>query len=202
MAPGVTALSISTLSVCGEGIRPGPRFSGFPRIGMAASTVEKGGRGRSGGTRRQSGSPLFPDRAESVAYRDPPGFPADLVWEQPSARMDMSGQSTRRFALITGAAVTGPESRPGAGEEWMAYRRCGPDRGTWNRNRSASRGGRGSGEFHPLDVRDGGQWERLRDDLQKRWPQLDLLINNAGVSASGKWASRRSMTGNGFSTST
>ncbi|QDT54741.1 Diacetyl reductase [(S)-acetoin forming] [Caulifigura coniformis] len=44
----------------------------------------------------------------------------------------------------------------------------------------------GSAEFLPLDVRDEDQWAALRTDLQSRWPALDLLVNNAGVSCSGE----------------
>lgn len=44
----------------------------------------------------------------------------------------------------------------------------------------------GSAEFLALDVRDEAQWIVLHDDLRHRWPQLDLLVNNAGVSASGE----------------
>ena len=43
----------------------------------------------------------------------------------------------------------------------------------------------GTAEFLPLDVREERQWSALHYDLRRRWPQLDLLINNAGVSASG-----------------
>jgi NAD(P)-dependent dehydrogenase (short-subunit alcohol dehydrogenase family) len=44
----------------------------------------------------------------------------------------------------------------------------------------------GSAEFFSLDIRDEAGWESLRSDLQDRWPQLDLLVNNAGVSCSGE----------------
>lgn len=44
----------------------------------------------------------------------------------------------------------------------------------------------GSAEFLSLDVRDEAQWSDLKSDLQRRWPQLDLLVNNAGVSCSGE----------------
>jgi len=44
----------------------------------------------------------------------------------------------------------------------------------------------GTAEFLPLDVRDEEQWAALKADLQDRWPALDLLVNNAGVSCSGE----------------
>jgi NAD(P)-dependent dehydrogenase (short-subunit alcohol dehydrogenase family) len=44
----------------------------------------------------------------------------------------------------------------------------------------------GAAEVLPLDVRDEAGWDLLRADLQSRWPQLDLLVNNAGVSCSGE----------------
>ena len=44
----------------------------------------------------------------------------------------------------------------------------------------------GTGEFLSLDVRDEAQWSALRNDLGQRWPQLDMLVNNAGVSCSGE----------------
>ncbi len=44
----------------------------------------------------------------------------------------------------------------------------------------------GSGEVFSLDVRQEDQWQSLRDQLRGRWPQLDLLVNNAGVSCSGE----------------
>jgi NAD(P)-dependent dehydrogenase (short-subunit alcohol dehydrogenase family) len=44
----------------------------------------------------------------------------------------------------------------------------------------------GSGQLEPLDVRDESAWTALRDRLQRDWGRLDLLVNNAGVVASGK----------------
>jgi NAD(P)-dependent dehydrogenase (short-subunit alcohol dehydrogenase family) len=41
--------------------------------------------------------------------------------------------------------------------------------------------GRVDGEFAKLDVSDGDGWVALRERLQRNWPRLDLLINNAGV---------------------
>jgi len=44
----------------------------------------------------------------------------------------------------------------------------------------------GDGQTELLDVRDPTQWEALRDRLQAAWPQLDLLVNNAGVAGAGE----------------
>jgi NAD(P)-dependent dehydrogenase (short-subunit alcohol dehydrogenase family) len=43
----------------------------------------------------------------------------------------------------------------------------------------------GTAQIEPLDVRDEQQWLALRDRLRGQWPQCDLLVNNAGVVASG-----------------
>jgi short-subunit dehydrogenase len=43
----------------------------------------------------------------------------------------------------------------------------------------------GSGECVMLDVSSELQWNELHHKLRQRWPQLDLLVNNAGVCASG-----------------
>lgn len=44
----------------------------------------------------------------------------------------------------------------------------------------------GTAETLPLDVRDEQQWIRLHESLRRRWPTLDLLVNNAGVCGSGE----------------
>jgi len=43
----------------------------------------------------------------------------------------------------------------------------------------------GSAHVESLDVRHESQWLALRDRLQTAWPQCDLIVNNAGVVASG-----------------
>ncbi|HEX4129371.1 MAG TPA: SDR family NAD(P)-dependent oxidoreductase [Pirellulales bacterium] len=43
----------------------------------------------------------------------------------------------------------------------------------------------GSGQLEPLDVASASQWQALAARLQQAWPRLDLLVNNAGVAASG-----------------
>jgi NAD(P)-dependent dehydrogenase (short-subunit alcohol dehydrogenase family) len=44
----------------------------------------------------------------------------------------------------------------------------------------------GTAQFERLDVREEHEWLDLRDRLQTEWPQLDLIVNNAGVVASGE----------------
>lgn len=44
----------------------------------------------------------------------------------------------------------------------------------------------GSAEFQRLDVSDKRRWAPLRDQLQQRWPRLELLINCAGLCGSGE----------------
>lgn len=46
----------------------------------------------------------------------------------------------------------------------------------------------GRGTVHRLDVTDPAQWHALHERLQAVWPRLDLLANNAGVSAGGESA--------------
>ncbi|HBK72999.1 MAG: SDR family NAD(P)-dependent oxidoreductase [Planctomycetes bacterium] len=39
---------------------------------------------------------------------------------------------------------------------------------------------------NPFDVRDVDSWRRLSDQLEKEWPAIDLLVNAAGVGATGE----------------
>lgn len=43
----------------------------------------------------------------------------------------------------------------------------------------------GSGRVERFDVADPNAWNALRQQLESSWPQLDLLVNNAGVVVSG-----------------
>jgi NAD(P)-dependent dehydrogenase (short-subunit alcohol dehydrogenase family) len=43
----------------------------------------------------------------------------------------------------------------------------------------------GSGQVERLDVADPAQWAPLVEKLRQQWPQLDLLVNNAGVCGAG-----------------
>ncbi len=44
----------------------------------------------------------------------------------------------------------------------------------------------GEGRVEHLDVSEQDQWQTLRERLQADWPQLDLLVNNAGVAGAGE----------------
>jgi NAD(P)-dependent dehydrogenase (short-subunit alcohol dehydrogenase family) len=44
----------------------------------------------------------------------------------------------------------------------------------------------GDGIVHHMDVSQPSAWEQLREKLTGEWPQLDLLVNNAGVAGSGE----------------
>ncbi|MCG8448085.1 MAG: SDR family NAD(P)-dependent oxidoreductase [Pirellulales bacterium] len=44
----------------------------------------------------------------------------------------------------------------------------------------------GGGQAEHLDVTDVSAWVQLREKLRRDWPQLDLLINNAGICAAGE----------------
>ncbi|MFM7520602.1 MAG: SDR family NAD(P)-dependent oxidoreductase [Planctomycetota bacterium] len=43
----------------------------------------------------------------------------------------------------------------------------------------------GDGRVERFDVADAAAWAALRQRLERDWPQLDLLVNNAGVAVSG-----------------
>ena len=45
---------------------------------------------------------------------------------------------------------------------------------------------RGSGRALQLDVTDAKSWQSLLENIRREWPQLDLLINNAGICAAGE----------------
>jgi short-subunit dehydrogenase len=47
-------------------------------------------------------------------------------------------------------------------------------------------GAGGAGRVELCDVTDPAAWRSLRDRLQKDWPRIDLLVNNAGMFASGE----------------
>jgi NAD(P)-dependent dehydrogenase (short-subunit alcohol dehydrogenase family) len=52
--------------------------------------------------------------------------------------------------------------------------------------RRSERSDRSTGEAVRLDVTDPAAWAALRDRLQRDWPRLDLLVNNAGICTCGE----------------
>jgi NAD(P)-dependent dehydrogenase (short-subunit alcohol dehydrogenase family) len=50
----------------------------------------------------------------------------------------------------------------------------------------AARGHGGGGLAVPFDVRDAAGWQELHDRLRREWPALGLLVNCAGVGATGE----------------
>lgn len=99
----------------------------------------------------------------------------------------MSPGRPRKFALITGGGNGLGRSlatRLG-GSGWHVGIADLDERGAEETQSLVERTG-GSAEVLPLDVRDEAGWELLKADLQSRWPQLDMLVNNAGVSCSGE----------------
>ncbi|MBX3442953.1 MAG: SDR family NAD(P)-dependent oxidoreductase [Planctomyces sp.] len=95
--------------------------------------------------------------------------------------------SSQRFALITGAGS-------GLGRA-LALRlaRDGWHVGLADRDLDAAGETKallgdasGSGEPLPLDVNEVVAWQRIDAHIGARWPALDLLVNNAGVCASGE----------------
>ena len=45
----------------------------------------------------------------------------------------------------------------------------------------------GTGRVEPCDVTSVDAWQDLRERLQAEWPRLDLLVNNAGMYATGRF---------------
>jgi NAD(P)-dependent dehydrogenase (short-subunit alcohol dehydrogenase family) len=94
---------------------------------------------------------------------------------------------SRKYALITGA---GSGLGRGlavhlAGGGWHVGIADVDSAGGLESQRLVEQAG-GTAECIALDVRDESQWRIVRENLQQRWPQLDLLINNAGVCVSGE----------------
>lgn len=95
-------------------------------------------------------------------------------------------RSSRRTAIVTGAASgLGRALCERLARDGYLIAICDIDltgaAETLNRVEAAG----GSGRVEPLDVTDPLAWEALRERLEHDWPQLDLLINNAGVVVSG-----------------
>jgi len=99
----------------------------------------------------------------------------------------MQSSTQRRTGLITGAAsgLGRAIALRLARDSWNLALADVNDAGLEESLRLVRQAG-GDGFVEHLDVRNFDEWEALRDRLQARWPQLDLLVNNAGVAGSGR----------------
>ena len=94
--------------------------------------------------------------------------------------------ATKRYAIVTGAGsglgratsvelarhgwhIALADINPSGAEETLALVRTSG----------------GDGQVERLDVTKPEEWQALRDRLKATWPQLDLLVNNAGVGVGG-----------------
>ena len=95
----------------------------------------------------------------------------------------------RRTAVITGAAsgLGAALTRLLAVEGWsLALVDLPESAASLERVAPASPGGVSTTLVAPFDVRDAAGWQALHDRLRAAWPALDLLVNAAGVGATGE----------------
>jgi NAD(P)-dependent dehydrogenase (short-subunit alcohol dehydrogenase family) len=99
----------------------------------------------------------------------------------------MSSGRPRKFALITGAGGgLGRSLATRLGTLGWHVGIADLNAAGAAETQSLVEGAGGTAEFLRLDVRDEAGWESLKSELQSRWPKLDMLVNNAGVSCSGE----------------
>jgi NAD(P)-dependent dehydrogenase (short-subunit alcohol dehydrogenase family) len=93
----------------------------------------------------------------------------------------------RRNAIVTGAASGLGRALAVrlAREEWHVAL-CDINDVGCDETLGLVRGAGGTGEIHRLDVTDPAAWQELAKRLRQGWSQLDLLVNNAGVSGAGE----------------
>ena len=99
----------------------------------------------------------------------------------------MTLTSDQRYALVTGGGSGLGKSfcRQLASDGWhVACADIDPTSAKQTLAEISAAGGHGKAE--PLDVADPTAWQALREKLQSAWPRLDLLVNNAGICASGE----------------
>lgn len=96
----------------------------------------------------------------------------------------MTSSRTNRYALVTGAGggIGRAICLRLAREGWHVAAADIDLAGAEETSQIITEAG-GTGLAVKLDVRDEAAWMSLRDDLQAMWPALDLLVNNAGVTA-------------------
>jgi NAD(P)-dependent dehydrogenase (short-subunit alcohol dehydrogenase family) len=91
-----------------------------------------------------------------------------------------------RHAIVTGAASgLGRALAVALAREGWHVAVCDVDAVGCDETLKLIRGVGGSGQIEPLDVRSADEWHALASRLRTQWPQLDLLVNNAGVATSG-----------------
>jgi len=94
--------------------------------------------------------------------------------------------STRRNAVITGAASgLGRALALRLAREGWNIAICDINEAGSRETLDLVRQAGGEGRVEHLDVTKLDQWQALHDRLRQDWQQLDLLVNNAGVAASG-----------------
>jgi NAD(P)-dependent dehydrogenase (short-subunit alcohol dehydrogenase family) len=94
----------------------------------------------------------------------------------------------RRTAVITGAAsgLGAALARLLAAEGWDLALVDLPQSATALETVGAARTGESAAIVVPFDVRDAAGWRSLHDRARSAWPALDLLVNAAGVGATGE----------------
>jgi NAD(P)-dependent dehydrogenase (short-subunit alcohol dehydrogenase family) len=95
--------------------------------------------------------------------------------------------STTRFGIVTGAAsgLGRALSVEMAKQQWHIALCDVNEAGAAETLALVEKAG-GAGQVERLDVTNPDAWKSLADKLQASWPQLDLLVNNAGVGVGGE----------------
>ena len=99
----------------------------------------------------------------------------------------MPASSTKRYALVTGAGSgLGRAFCLRLAREGWHVAVTDVDLVAAEKTNAEVVAAGGSGQVELLDVTSRDAWRRLLMSLRSDWPQLDLLINNAGICASGE----------------
>lgn len=95
-------------------------------------------------------------------------------------------RDARRYGVITGAASgLGRAIAIRLARDGWHLALCDLNRERSDETRSLVEQAGGTAQVEILDVREESQWLALRDKLRGEWPRCDLIVNNAGVVASG-----------------
>ncbi|MGI9428121.1 MAG: SDR family NAD(P)-dependent oxidoreductase [Bythopirellula sp.] len=99
----------------------------------------------------------------------------------------MPASSTQRYALVTGAGSgLGRAFCLRLAREGWHVAVTDIDLVAAEKTKALLVAAGGNGQVELLDVTSGDAWRRLAERLRCDWPRLDLLINNAGICASGE----------------